>query len=216
MHQRPLLEPEDRIAPAAVCAILLARIFGALAGQRVFQLHRDKGKPIDRQHHVKHAFALRPVRALQHVRHKFHLPGHGQPVGGIARRCLRVHRRIGLEIGEPQFLAIAFEAMPQHSQRALAGQFFGQAVDHRGNGAVLEHCFQLVPACGLAGADEGDHLIGEQRGYRVIGFGLTLGIQVVALPEKASLVFAVFTATATQPPERQDTIEYLVFQGLEW
>ena len=41
-------------------------------------------------------------------------------------------------------------------------------------------------------------------------------IQVVALPEKASLVFAVFTATATQPPERQDTIEYLVFQGLEW
>ena len=153
MHQRAFLEVEQRRARIAVLHVLPHRVAPALAGAGILQLAGGDRHTVHCEHQI---------HRVRGPRMAGHLPRHGQPVLPVEAGNLLVEPVGGLEVGEPEGLAVELEAVPQDVQRALDVEFLDQSRDQERlePGAVQRPHF--VPQLRLRVLDEGEDASGEE------------------------------------------------------
>ena len=158
MHQRPLLERENRLVRIAVASVLVDGILDGLAGERVLQLDRGDRDAVEAQRDVERFLRRRGIAELA---------GDPDAVGRVGGLQLRVQPVRGLEERRPQRAAVALEAVAQGCERAVGVHPLAQIGQHLFAGLLSEERFQLRPFAGLRLADEVEHGLREDRALAV-------------------------------------------------
>ena len=158
VHQRAVLEFEDRLVRVAILPILPARILDPLARERVLQFHRSHRDAVQAQRHIEGFFRARRVMEL---------PGQSQPIRGVAGFEFRIQLVRRLEVRRMERSPIALEPVSQRRERTVGIHPLAQVAEHLLAGLVSVQDLQLGPLLGLGLADEGQNRLGENRALAV-------------------------------------------------
>ena len=154
VHQRAVLEFEDRLVRVAVLLILPACMLDPLARKGVFQFQRGHWDAVQAQRDIEGFFRAWRVTELA---------GQSQAIRGVAGFEFRIQLVRRLEVRRMERSPIALEPVPQRRERAVSIHPLAQIAEHLLPGLVSVQDLQLGPLLGLGLADEGQDRSGKDR-----------------------------------------------------
>ena len=158
VHEGAALELEDGFAGVAIVLVLPARLFDALASERILQFQRGDRNAVEAQC---------DVHGLLGSRREVELPGQPEAVRDVAGFEVRVQFVGSLEVGRVERSPIAFEPVAQRREGTVLVHPCAQVAEDLLLGVFAVQGLQLRPGLRLGLPDERKDCLGEDGALAV-------------------------------------------------